>query len=55
MHTDTLFSHIREASNVLIMAHTQTDLDALGASLGLKSLADYAKANSIKEKEQRIR
>ncbi|HKM02467.1 MAG TPA: DHH family phosphoesterase [Bacilli bacterium] len=52
MHTDTLFSHIREASNVLIMAHTQTDLDALGASLGLKSLADYAKANSIKEKNK---
>lgn len=46
MHTDTLFTHIREASNVLIMAHTQTDLDALGASLGLKSIADYAKSNS---------
>ena len=46
MHTDTLFTHIREASNVLIMAHTQTDLDALGASLGLKSIADYAKSSS---------
>lgn len=46
MHTDTLFSYIREASNVLIMAHTQTDLDALGASLGLKSLADYAKSSA---------
>ncbi|MDY3196700.1 MAG: DHH family phosphoesterase [Paracholeplasma sp.] len=46
MHTDTLFSYIREASNVLIMGHTNTDLDALGASLGLKSLADYAKSNT---------
>lgn len=46
MHTDTLFSYIREASNVIIMSHAQTDLDALGASLGLKSLADYAKASA---------
>lgn len=46
MHTDTLFTYIREASNVIIMAHAQTDLDALGSSLGLKSLADYAKASA---------
>ncbi len=53
MHADTLFSQIREASNVLIMAHTQADLDALGASVGLKSLADYAKssANTFNEKK----
>lgn len=52
MHADTLFSRIRDASNVLIMAHSGTDMDALGASLGLKSIADYAKANSSSGKNK---
>lgn len=43
LYTDTIFRHIREAKNVIIMTHTQTDLDALGASVGLKALADYVK------------
>lgn len=52
MHADTLFSRIRDASNVLIMAHKDTDLDALGASLGLKSIADYVKSTSISGKNK---
>ncbi len=43
LYADTIFRHIREAKNVLIMTHKDTDLDALGASLGLKAMADYAK------------
>lgn len=43
LYADTIFRHIREAKNVLIMTHTDTDLDALGASLGIKAMADYAK------------
>ena len=47
LYADTLFSHIRDASNVLIMGHTQMDLDALGACLGLKALADYVKSRAV--------
>lgn len=43
LYADTIFRHIRDAKNVLIMSHTQTDLDALGSSLGMKELADYIK------------
>lgn len=43
LYADTIFRHIREAKNVLIMTHTDTDFDALGASLGLKAMADYVK------------
>ena len=37
LYADTIFRYIREAKNVLIMTHKETDLDALGASLGLKA------------------
>ena len=43
LYADTIFRHIREAKNILIMTHSDTDLDALGASLGLKAMADYVK------------
>lgn len=43
LYADTIFRHIRDAKNVLIMSHTQTDLDALGTALGMKELADYIK------------
>lgn len=43
LYADTIFRHIREAKNVLVMTHNDTDLDALGASLGIKAMADYAK------------
>lgn len=50
LKADTLFSHIREASNVLIMGHTQMDLDALGSCLGLKELADYITKRAASKK-----
>ncbi len=43
LYADTIFRHIREAKNVLIMTHKETDLDAIGASLGIKAMADYVK------------
>lgn len=43
LYADTIFRHIREAKNVLIMTHTDTDLDALGSSLGIKAMADFVK------------
>lgn len=43
LYADTIFRHIREAKNILIMTHSDTDLDALGASFGLKAMADYVK------------
>lgn len=45
LHADTIFRHIREAKNVLIMGHADTDLDSLGSSLGLKAMADFVKKN----------
>ena len=50
LKADTIFSHIREANNVLIMGHTQMDLDALGACLGLKELADYILKRAVNKK-----
>jgi len=35
---DSLMSLIKNASNVLIMGHTQMDMDALGASLGVHAI-----------------
>ncbi len=35
---DSLMSLIRNASNVLIMGHTQMDMDALGAALGVNAI-----------------
>ncbi len=52
LYADTIFRHIREAKNVLIMTHTDTDLDALGASLGLKAMADYVKKSQKGTKYQ---
>lgn len=37
---DSLISLIRNASNVLIMGHTEMDMDALGACLGIKCICD---------------
>ncbi|MGI6644667.1 MAG: DHH family phosphoesterase [Bacilli bacterium] len=52
LKTDTLFSHVREASNVIIMGHTQMDLDALGGCLGLKALADYVIDRAVNRKSK---
>jgi len=37
---DTLVGLMKNSSNVLIMAHTDMDMDALGACLGVKAMAD---------------
>ena len=37
---DSLISLIRTASDVLVMGHTQMDMDAFGACLGIKSICD---------------
>ena len=37
---DTLVGLMKNSSNVLIMAHTDMDMDALGSSLGVKAMAD---------------
>ena len=38
---DSLVSLIKHTSNVLIMGHTNMDMDALGACLGVKAIADH--------------
>ena len=37
---DSLINLIKNASNVLIMGHTNMDMDALGSCLGIKSICD---------------
>ena len=37
---DSFVSLVRNASNVLIMGHSQMDMDALGASLGVKAICN---------------
>ena len=37
---DSLISLIKNCSNVLIMGHTEMDMDALGACLGIKAICD---------------
>lgn len=54
LYADTMFRYIREANNVIIMTHTDTDLDAMGASLGLKAMADYVKKNQKSKKDSFI-
>lgn len=38
--SDSVFSFIKNSSNVLIMGHTMMDMDALGACLGMKAICD---------------
>ena len=38
---DSLVSLIKQTSNVLIMGHTNMDMDALGACLGVKAICDH--------------
>ncbi len=40
---DSLISLIKNASNVLVMGHTNMDMDALGACLGVKAICDRVK------------
>ncbi|MEG1739044.1 MAG: DHH family phosphoesterase [Bacilli bacterium] len=38
---DSLFSVLKQASNVLIMGHMDMDMDSLGSALGIKVMCDY--------------
>lgn len=38
---DSIFSLIKNSKNIIIMGHTQTDMDAFGACLGIASIAKY--------------
>lgn len=44
---DSLIGLINRASNVLIMGHTDADMDALGSALGIKAICDHLKKNSF--------
>lgn len=44
--SNTLLELIKKSYNVIIMGHIDTDMDALGACLGVKALAEYAGMNS---------
>ena len=38
---DSVLSLIRNSSNILVMGHAMTDMDSLGACLGVKAMCDY--------------
>lgn len=38
--SDSVFSFIKNSSNVLVMGHTMMDMDAFGACLGMKAICD---------------
>ena len=40
VYADSLIGLIKNASNVLVMGHTNMDMDAFGACLGIKSICD---------------
>ena len=44
--TNSLITLIKQSSNVLIMGHTNTDMDALGSCLGVKAICDYCGVES---------
>jgi len=57
---DSVISLIKNSSNVLIMGHTNADMDAIGACLGLKAICDYCQIDSKivynqKEAERKVR
>lgn len=44
---DSVLSLIRNSSNIIIMGHTNMDMDALGSCLGIKAICDYCKKPSV--------
>ncbi len=40
---DSVLSLIRNSSNIIIMGHAMTDMDSLGACLGVKAMCDYCR------------
>lgn len=51
---NSLISLIKRSSNVLIMGHKGTDMDALGSCLGVKALCEYCKVESRVVYDQKI-
>ena len=51
---NSLINMIRSSSNVLIMGHTNMDMDALGSCLGIKAICDYCEKPSAIIYEQRL-
>ena len=44
---DSVISLIRNSSNVVIMGHTDMDMDALGSCLGMKALCEHCRKPSV--------
>ena len=44
---DSLINLIKSSSNVLIMGHTNMDMDALGSCLGVKAICDRVNVDSV--------
>ena len=42
---DALISYINNADNVIVMGHTNADMDAIGSSLGIKAVCDSLNKN----------
>lgn len=52
--SDSLMSLISKSSNVLIMGHTDLDMDALGSCLGAKAIADFCEKPAYIIYDQRL-
>lgn len=44
---DSVLSLVRNSSNIIIMGHTNMDMDALGSCLGMKAICEYCKKPSL--------
>lgn len=44
---DSVLSLIRNSSNVVIMGHSMTDMDAFGACLGMRAICEYCRKPSL--------
>ena len=44
--SDTLVNLIKNSGTVLVMGHSGTDMDAIGACLGIKAICDFCKVKS---------
>jgi len=44
---DSVLSLIRSSSNVVIMGHAMTDMDAIGSCLGMRAICEYCKKSSL--------
>ena len=51
---DSVLSLIRNASNIVIMGHTDMDMDALGSCLGMKALCEHCNKNAVIVYDQKL-